>query len=380
MERAEAQSYYFTLQLNITNLCNLRCEHCYHDDHKPHGSLRTEDYCHIVTKYLALCKKWTVKPHLILCGGEPLLSRDLHPVCTSYDAQSQGGELSLLTNATLATPERIKPLTAFNVRMVQVSLDGACASTHDRIRGHGSFDRTMRGIAVVRQHGLFVSMNVVLSQRNVAEIPALFSLARQRGVARLTFQRFIPTGIGAHVRTQLLSPYDLRAAYQQIHAFAVKNSIQTNFNDGLFTLIDHDLGHSSPVGYTAMVVADDGSILFSSRVPLVIGNALTDDLAELWLHHPLLTALRDRTGHECHTCPHFNSCGGGNEEMNFAYWGQFHRTDPQCWRRFDTLPPSAGDTVAAEGQHTRAMQVTHANHNRLVWRQEARVDGNPYAA
>src|SRR3990167_7329903 len=152
MGKTSKDSYTFTLQLNITNVRNLRCRHCYHADHRPHGTLSFEDYTVILTRYLTLCRKWTVTPHLIICGGEPLLSRDLGKLCAWYDAHAPESEMTLLTNATLATPERIRSLQAYNIRMVQVSLDGATATTHDQIRGPGSFVRTMQGIRTLQQH------------------------------------------------------------------------------------------------------------------------------------------------------------------------------------------------------------------------------------
>lgn len=331
------EDYYFTLQLNITNLCNLRCTHCYHGDHLPHGKLAFKDYCGVLQQFINLCSQWNVRPSLIICGGEPFLYKQLDALCQYYDSTSHGGELSILTNATLVTSENILPYTTLNIRMIQVSLDGASAATHDRMRGEGNFEKTIGGIRTIIETGLPVSINAVLTRKNYGEIEHFFLLAKKMHIPRVTFTRFVPIGIGKAIDDQMLTPHELKDAYLKIVHCSRKHLIDSNFHDGLFHLIDPSLGAKSPTGYTAVTIADDGTILLTSRTPIALGNILTDNLGEIWLNHPILRAVRDRANHQCCSCPHFESCGG-NEEINFAYWGQFHRTDPQCWLAYNDLP------------------------------------------
>ena len=332
------EQYYFTLQLNVTNRCNLRCPHCYHTDHIQHGQLNFADYCQCLRKLLNACAIWDVRPQLILCGGEPLLYSDLISLCDYYHQISDGGSLSLLTNGTLITSAIAEQLSRYNLRMMQVSLDGTGEETHDAVRGRGSFSKTTAGIGLMQMHRFPLSVNVVLSRRNHTEIQKFFRLVQQLNIPRLTFTRFIPIGIGKAVMEAMLSPLELRTTYEEIVHYAKSFGIESNFHDGLFCLVDKHLGDPSPIGYTAVVVAEDGTILLSSRTPIALGNMLTDDFETLWLQHPFLQAIRNRDEHECRKCPYFVSCGG-NADLSFAYWGMFHRTDPQCWRQFQKLPP-----------------------------------------
>jgi len=330
--------YYFTLQLHITNRCNLNCPYCYHFDHGKHGNLKLEDYYDILENFITLCKQWDVKPNIIFAGGEPFANKDFEKICDFYSKSSDFGMYAVLSNGTLITQDRIESLKHHNIRFIQISLDGYNEETHDLTRGVGSFNKTIDGIRVLQTNNIPVSVNVVLSYRTNEYIDHFFRMAERNNIKRITFGRLVPIGMGNTEISSMLSPQDLKVAYQKIYDCSQAYGIETNFNDGLFSLIKSGTGKKSPAGFTATTVYDDGNILPSSRIPLTIGNIKETNLDEVWLNHPFLNDLRDKTTHECSGCEYFEECGGGDEEVNFAYWGKFHRTDPQCWLKYKELP------------------------------------------
>ena len=54
------------LQWHITNLCNLRCQHCYQDEHNNNSDVSKDELLIILNQYIQLLKKWNIKGHITL--------------------------------------------------------------------------------------------------------------------------------------------------------------------------------------------------------------------------------------------------------------------------------------------------------------------------
>ncbi len=71
--------------------------------------------------------------HLAISGGEPFVRKDILEI-VEY-ASSQPLFVTILSNGTLITDETAKKLSQYNIKEVQISLDGAKTETHDALRG-----------------------------------------------------------------------------------------------------------------------------------------------------------------------------------------------------------------------------------------------------
>lgn len=61
---------FLSMQLDITNSCNLSCIHCYHPDHKNVKALALNQWLDIIGQYDLLVNKLGLRPHIIISGGE----------------------------------------------------------------------------------------------------------------------------------------------------------------------------------------------------------------------------------------------------------------------------------------------------------------------
>lgn len=124
-------------------------------------------------------------------GGEPTLRHDLLELMSF--AKSLGMNANLSTNAfTLNEPAKVKALLATGVDSINISLDGACPETHDRLRGApGSFERVRLAteqVVALRQNGRpSLTYVFVIGTDNHREIRAFLDLARDRGVDSVGF-------------------------------------------------------------------------------------------------------------------------------------------------------------------------------------------------
>ena len=106
---------------------------------------------------------------IALTGGEFLLRPDALRIA-AYAAGKLHTMIS--TNGTLISEQIAQKLAGLGVP-VQVSLDGATAATHDRIRGPGAFERARRGIDLLLQSGIGdrLALCMTLMKWNLHEVP-----------------------------------------------------------------------------------------------------------------------------------------------------------------------------------------------------------------
>jgi len=111
-------------------------------------------------------------------GGEPLLLDTIYEMLAYASTRLP---TTLLTNGMLARGKRLEQLcsVANPNLVVQVSLDGGQADTHDAYRGKGSWVKTVEGIRNLLEKGFRVRLSTTetpANQSSLAEICAFHQL------------------------------------------------------------------------------------------------------------------------------------------------------------------------------------------------------------
>ncbi len=163
------------LILHVTNVCNMRCQHCFVDFEEKPDDLSLDEIAAVAAEINDLI--W-----LDIGGGEPCLRKDLVEIVGLFRAR----EISIPTNGWFA--DRITTAAAAihekspGRLIVTVSLDGFEA-THDEMRQKGSFVRAHETIRRLREiPGLRVKVNTVLCERNHREVLDFMTYVRDLGV------------------------------------------------------------------------------------------------------------------------------------------------------------------------------------------------------
>jgi MoaA/NifB/PqqE/SkfB family radical SAM enzyme len=168
-------------------LCNLTCRHCFIScsptNHSHELMSRAE-----VRRYLDEAESLGVND-TYFTGGEPFLNREIVEI---LEDALRIGPSTVLTNATLITPERALALAAMSRGSrysleVRVSLDGPTPEMNDPIRGDGSFAATMAGLEELARAGIhpIVTVARTWAERDEEWVLAEFrSLLGSRGVTR----------------------------------------------------------------------------------------------------------------------------------------------------------------------------------------------------
>jgi radical SAM protein with 4Fe4S-binding SPASM domain len=159
------------LLVNVTWLCNLRCEHCY--VHQRREFMDFETFKKTVDDLYAVGGL-----KLMVSGGEPLL----HPEIWRFleYARMKPFRIVLLTNGLLIgekEAERLKEL----VDEVQVSIDGI--EGHERLRGV-EFEAAMSAVKTLVKAGVDVSVSTMVTKYNLEEFEGLGRLLSDCGIIR----------------------------------------------------------------------------------------------------------------------------------------------------------------------------------------------------
>jgi len=134
-------------------------------------------------------------------GGEPMMRDDFFELIAYAVNQHVGVKFS--TNGTRIDEAAAKRLAGIDYLDIQISIDGVDATTSDRIRGAGSYERARRAMDNLKaaNFGQF-KISVVMTKESVEQLEEFEALARHYG-AELRLARLRPSGRGADVWEEL---------------------------------------------------------------------------------------------------------------------------------------------------------------------------------
>ena len=196
--------------LELTNLCNLKCRHCYITEHSRNGELQLDEYRDIMDQLAAVGVLF-----LTLSGGEPMTREDFFRIAAM--AREKEFSFTLYTNGTLITPEAADQLRDLCPERVEISILGSGPSTHDLItQVPGSFDKALQAAKLLIEREIRVQLKTALMRENLDEAWDIQSLAAGIGA---TYRSSFPI---IHRRDGSRDPTDLMATPDQWRAFAKK--------------------------------------------------------------------------------------------------------------------------------------------------------------
>jgi MoaA/NifB/PqqE/SkfB family radical SAM enzyme len=174
--------------LSVGTVCNLRCRHC--DLWKI--SKKAKDYLTFnqIRGILKEIREWLGPFRLVFTGAEPLVRKDILKIisfCSQNDIHTV-----LNSNAWLIDKKMVQDLIKSGLSVINISLDGAKAETHDSLRGRkGVYNRAVGALMLLTSAGkrnLSVNITTVIMRPNLDEIEDLVKLAKEKNVDGIQFQ------------------------------------------------------------------------------------------------------------------------------------------------------------------------------------------------
>ena len=174
---------------NITNRCNLLCDHCYMaaDAHTNPNELTDEET-------IALVDQMGERglPALFLSGGEPMMRKNFWDILET--ARSHDIRVTVSTNCTLVDRDTAKRLKGNGIDWIATSLYGP-AEFHDAMVGvPGTRDSVVEAIKVLREEGVGVAIKTAISKATWPYVYDLIAEAKALDVGLLYFCDLITAG------------------------------------------------------------------------------------------------------------------------------------------------------------------------------------------
>ncbi|UCD32331.1 MAG: SynChlorMet cassette radical SAM/SPASM protein ScmE [Desulfobacterales bacterium] len=347
-----------SVDLDITNSCNLRCRYCYYfsgpgDVDK---DLPTEEWLRFFQELNHLAVM-----NVTLAGGEPFFKKDLRELIEGIVENRM--RFSILSNGTLITDE----MAAFifstkRCDSVQVSIDGSKPETHDVCRGKGSFDRAIKGIRCLQKYRVPVNVRVTIHKHNVSDLEAIARLlldemglpdfstnaASYMGLCR---QNVDQIGLTVEDRMHAMETLlHLNKTYDhRISAEAGPLAEATMWSE--MELARRNGKKHIPLGgsLTAcgcvmdkIAVRADGTIVPCTMLSHIeLGRINQDDFKQIWQSHPEMTNMRERchillsSFAYCQGCEFSNYCTGNCPGLAYTITGKVNHPSPDaCLKQF----------------------------------------------
>lgn len=324
----------FILQWHLSENCNLKCLHCYQENHKP-IQLKFSDLEIIYNQYKELLNKLNMKGHINITGGEPLCNPFFFKILDMIKKDSDIITFSVLTNGTLITDEIAKKIASYNPYYVQVSLEGD-KKTNDFIRGKGTYNKIAEGIKNLRKYNIFTSISFTATKLNYKEFPKVVKYARKYKVNNVWSDRYIP--LGDSLNKDLALNYEETREYLKImnkerdKLINKKGNITTiSMYRALQFQMTNDFAYGCTAGDTLLTVMENGDLVPCRRMPIVVGNLLKDNMYKLYKNNKLLRELRlNKIPDDCNECEHSETCHGGLKCLTYALYKDLNHKDIGC--------------------------------------------------
>ncbi len=324
----------FVLQWHLSENCNLKCFHCYQENHKP-VQLKYEQLLSIYNQYKDLLKKLKMKGHINITGGEPLCNPYLFKILELIKQDADNISFSILTNGTLITEEVAKKIKSYNPNYVQVSLEGG-QKINDYIRGSGTYKRIAQGITNLRKQDIFTSISFTATKINYKEFPKVVKYARKYKVNNVWSDRYIPLG-GSEDKNLTLNFEETREYLSIMNnernkLIDKKNNITTiSMYRALQFQMTNDFAYGCTAGDTLLTVMENGDLVPCRRMPIVVGNLLKNNMIDLYENNEILKNLREREiPDECSDCENSVMCRGGLKCLTYALYKNLNHKDIGC--------------------------------------------------
>ena len=321
--------------------CNLSCAHCrrVESDDTVESDMTTAQASQLIDQLAQMGHQQNSMPILVFSGGEPLCRSDLFELIR--EAGSKGVKCALATNGTLIDQTMAEKIKAAPIERVSVSLDGATADIHNKLRKLvGSFEAAVKGAGYLRQYGVPFQINMTVTRYNVHQMDDIFVLAKELGAVAVHLFMLVPVGCGEEFAEEdMLSADEYEQLLQQVTQKEFGGRLEVKVTCGPHyerVIREQKAGQRRTskgclAGSGVLFVSHSGDVFPCGYLPVHCGNILQTPLAEIWNNSIDLARMRDthQLKGKCGVCGYRAVCGGCRARA-FAATGDYMAAEPMC--------------------------------------------------
>ncbi len=260
----------------LNSACNLRCLHCCEESgHSMPDEMTKEealDFCRQITE--------SNIPYVAISGGEPMLCPHFFDVCEFI--RGNNTSLKIETNGEFIDEQTAGRLAELKLRSVQISLDGATAETHGRLRTGGNWEKAVSACKCLIKNGVNTEIVFVPTKFNCHEIGDVIDMAYSMGAYGVYTGRTMRIGRAAKNWDIICSSNE---EYDNFFSVLQKKA---DFYDGRMKVyyypsdIIEELKYRMEQPAASLLILPNGKVKLISALPFVCGDLKKQSLSEIW--------------------------------------------------------------------------------------------------
>lgn len=304
------------IQIELTEICNQKCLHCYNYwrylDRPINKEMSFDDFSAILEQ----AQKSAV--HLItFTGGEPLLKKTiLLPLIKK--AKNLGFEVGLNSNATLLDLEYATALKMAGLDHALISLLGL-EDTHNHISGlENGYSHTIAGIKKLLSVNIPVSVNMVVSKKNLTEVFPVASLLKKIGVKSFCGTPIVPSN--RENISMILSPEECKIMLKTLSRIERELEMKVDVLEPIARCLFNEeeevefmqffYRRNCAAAIMSCAISSTGNMRPCIHSDVEFGNVLEDGLLAVWKKMDSWTSHKILPK-ECQSCSAVVICEGG---------------------------------------------------------------------
>ncbi len=315
---------------HLTNRCDLACGHCLFKASPARDQAIEPE---LLRRTIAAAADLG-SDIFYFTGGEPFVYPDFTDIL-ALALRRPSAHAVILTNG-LTAPEFMPQLQKLDSDRLhfQISLDGR-EENHNRLRGRGTFARTIKSIRELSNHGLAVTLSVAVNRGNLHDLEYLVNLAAGLGCRNLHLLWHFVRGKGSDA--QFVTPEEILPQLIKAQLAAEAEGVSIDNVEALRAQVfsppstRYDLSNS---GWESLAVGPDGTVFPSPALvdipPLACGNVV-EGLEQVWRHSPMIRQVRRASliDHPSTATDPWRFLIGGNDiDHSFIAGGKLVGSDP----------------------------------------------------
>ena len=260
----------------INSECNLGCLHCCEEaGHSMPDEMNKEE----TFRFLEQIVEAKI-PYVAFSGGEPLLHPHFFQMCEYL--RKNNVSLKVETNGEFIDEKTADRLAALKFRSVQISLDGATAATHEKLRLAGDWEKAVNACRLLIKKGVTTEVVFVPTQFNIHETGDLIDLAGSLGIYGVYTGKIMRIGRAAK-NWDILNPSD--EEYEKF--FAVLNEKTAAYKGRMKVYyypydVLEELKYRLKCPSASILVIPNGKVKLIGPLPFLCGDLKKQSLAEVW--------------------------------------------------------------------------------------------------
>jgi MoaA/NifB/PqqE/SkfB family radical SAM enzyme len=260
----------------INSACNLGCLHCCEEAGQSMPDEMTKE------QSLDFCRQIADLdiPYMAISGGEPMLCPHIFDVCELI--RQNNISLKIETNGEFIDEKTARKFAALKMRSVQISLDGATAETHEKLRLRGDWEKAVTATKLLMEYGVNTEIVFVPTQFNIHEIGDIIDLAYSLGVYGFYTGKTMRIGRAAQ-NWDIICPSD--DEYDKFFEVLQKKTEQYKGKMKVYHYpydVVEELKYRLEKPSASLLVLPNGKVKLIGPLPFICGDLKKESLSQVW--------------------------------------------------------------------------------------------------